>query len=104
MFEKMIENRYKKRYESQKKIVLKQKEQIQSLISEIEMLKRECEEKDELINCVEPLRNELLQDIADIKSCKEEWKKLLADMKKMKTIMDKNICNGRWWLIRFLIK
>lgn len=104
MFEKMIENRYKKRYEAQKNINVKQKEkiksleeQIDSLEAQIQNLEKKCEEKDELINCVEPMRNELAQIIDGCKNA-------LAELNKMKTIANKELYKGRWWLVRFLIK
>ena len=104
MIEKIIENRYKKRYETQKKINARQSEQIESLKSEIEKLKLGCEEKDKVINSIEPLRSELKQNVDEIKGYKEEYKKLIAELKRMKTIMDKKLYKGRWWLVRFLIK
>lgn len=90
MFEKMIENRYKKRYETQIKIVARQREEIASLKSKIEELERECEKKDELINSVEPLR--------------DEFQRLIDELKEMKTIANKKLYKGRWKIIRFLIR
>lgn len=104
MFEKMIENKYKKRYETQRKIVSRQLEQIKSLELEIEELEKRCKEKDDIINSVEPMRNELMQSVAEIKECKKEYKSLIEEVKKMKTIMNQDLYKGRWWLIRFLIK
>ena len=85
-------------------MISRKSEKIKSLESEIEKLKLECEEKDSVINSIEPLRNELKQNIDEIKGYKEEYKKLIAELKRMKTIMNQKLYNGRWWLVRFLIK
>lgn len=90
MFKKMIENRYKKRYEAQTKIVTRQREEIESLKLKNEELERECEKKDELISSIEPMRSEL--------------KELIDELKEMKTIANKKLYKGRWKIIRFLIR
>lgn len=104
MFEKIIENRYKKRYDAQRKINERQKERIILLEEQVKKLENECKEKDELINCVEPMRKEMKQQVDKAKEYKEECKKLLAEIRKMKTIMDKEEFHGKWWFVRFLIK
>lgn len=104
MFEKMIENKYKKRYENQKRIVARQLEEIESLKLEIEELESECEKKDALINSIEPMRNEMKQEISKIKEYKEEYGKLISELREMKSTMNQEVFNGRWTLIRFLIK
>ena len=111
MFEKMIENKYKKRYETQQKISLRKSEEIEVLKSQIKELELECYKKDKIIeaknrviNSVEPLRNELQKNIDELKGCKVEYKNLIDELKEMKSMMNQDIYNGRWNLIRFLIK
>ena len=100
----MNEKTYKKRLDFQQKMISRQSEQIESLKLEIEKLKLKCKEKDEIINSIEPMRNELKQNIADAKKYKEEFNKLIKELKKMKEIMNQELYRGRWKLIRFLIK
>lgn len=100
----MNEKKYEKRLGFQKKMIEKQSEQIQSLNSQIEKLKLELEEKDELINSVADLKNELTQNIADIKEYKKEYGKLIEELRKMKEIMNREVYHGRWRLIRLLMK
>lgn len=95
---------YKKKYEFQKKISSRQAEQIESLKSQVEKLKIECEEKDKIIKSVDSLRNELAEDVEEYKKLKNEYEGLVNELRKMKTIMNQTIFKGRWKLVKFLIK
>lgn len=95
---------YKKKYEFQKKISSRQAEQIESLKSQIEKLKIECEEKDKIIKSVDSLRNELAEDVEEYKKLKNEYEDLVNELRKMKTIMNQTVFKGRWKLVKFLIK
>lgn len=100
----MNEKKYEKRLEFQKKMISRQSEQIDGLKSEIEKLKLECQKKDEIINSVSSLRSELVKDAEDVKQYKEEYRKLINELKNMKKILNQEVYKGRWWLIKFLIK
>lgn len=100
----MNEKKYQKRLEFQEKIISRQSEQIKSLKSEIEELKLIIEEKDELIESVDYLRCELIKDTDDIKTYKEQYKKLIQELKDMKKILNQELCKGRYNLVKFLIK
>lgn len=100
----MNEKNYKKRLEFQQKVISEKSEEIESLNAEIIKLRLQIEEKDNVINSIEPMRNELSQNIADIKKSKEEYKRLIGEVKMMKKIMNKEVFNSRWWLIKLLLK
>lgn len=100
----MNEKKYEKRLEFQKKMISRQSEQIDGLKSEIEKLKLECQKKDKIINSVSSLRSELVKDAEDVKQYKEEYRKLINELKNMKKILNQEVYKGRWWLIKFLIK
>ena len=100
----MNEKNYKKRLDFQQKIISRQSEQIESLKSQIEKLKIECKEKDNIINSVTPLRNELTKNVNEIKKYKKEYGKLIQELKKMKNITNQTVYKGWWWLIKFLLK
>ena len=100
----MSEKNHKKRLEFQNKMISRQSEQIDSLKLEIEKLKSKCDEKDKIINSVTPLRNELIENINEIKKHKKEYKMLIEELKKMKKIINQTVYKGRWRLIRLLIK
>lgn len=100
----MNEKNYKKRLDFQQKTILNKSEEIKSLKLEIEKLKLELQEKDGLINSVASLRDELSQNVSKIKESKEEYRKLINELQKMKEIMNKEVFKGRWWLIKLLLK
>lgn len=100
----MSEKKYQKRLEFQQKIISRQSEQIESLKKQIKDLGLESEIKDELIKSVDSLRNDFVRDVDEVKRCKEEYKKLIQELKDMKKILNKEVYNGRWKLVKFLIK
>lgn len=96
--------RYEKKIKSQQKIISIQSEQIENLNVQIAKLKLEIEEKDIIINSISHLRDELIQKTKDIDEYKENYKKLIDELKKMKEILNQEIYKGKWWLVKFLIK
>lgn len=100
----MSEKNYKRRLEFQQKMISRQSEQIEELKSQIEKLKLEIEDKDMVIRSVEPMRNELAQNVTDIKKYKDEYRSLVNEIRKMKEIINQEVYRGRWRLVKFLIK
>lgn len=100
----MSEKKYKKRFEFQRKLISRQSEQIEELKSQINDLELECKRKDNLINSVSLLKDELTENVTEVKKYKNEYKKLIDELRKMKEIINQEVYKGRWWLIKFLIK
>jgi DNA repair exonuclease SbcCD ATPase subunit len=100
----MNEKNYKRKLDFQQKLIARQSEQIESQKNEIDKLKLELKEKDKMIHSVDSLRNELSQNISEIKKYKEEYKILIDEVRKMKSIINQDVYKNRWWLIKFLIK
>lgn len=100
----MNEKRHKKKLEIQNKLIARQSEQIENLKSQIQTLQLKCDEKDEIINSVSSLRDELTQNVAEIKQYKQQYKELIEELRKMKTILNQEIYKGKWKLVQFLIK
>ena len=100
----MSEKNLKKRLEFQQKMISRQSEQIDGLKSKIAELELTIEKKDELIKSVDYLRKELADNINEIKQKKNEYEKLIKELKVMKNIMNKEVYKGRWNLVRLLIK
>lgn len=100
----MNENSYKKRLQFQSNMISRQSEQIDSLKTKIEKLELELLKKDEIINSVSSMREELIQNVAEVKKCKKQYKSLIEEVRKMKEILNQTIYKGRWRLIKFLIK
>ena len=95
---------YERKLEFQKNLISRQSKQIESLKKQNEKLSLELEEKNALINSVASLKEELSKNVVDFKNKKEEYGKLIEELKKMKEIMNQEVYKNRWWLIRFLIK
>ena len=68
----MNEKGYKKRLDFQNKMISRQSKQIDSLKSEIDNLTLKLAEKDKIINSVASLREELSQNVEEVKNKKTE--------------------------------
>ena len=100
----MNEKNYKKKYELQSKAVSRLSKQIESLNSENKKLRLELEEKEQIINSTSSLRDELAQNVGQIKKHKEEYERLVKELRKMKEIVNQEVYKGKWRLVKFLIK
>ena len=100
----MSERSQKKRLDFKDKMISRQSDQIESLKLENEKLRLEIREKNELIDSVVPMREELAQHIEEIKGYKNEYKELVGELRKMMSIINNTVFKGRWKLIRFLMK
>lgn len=100
----MSERNYKKKISFQQNVISRQLKQIEELKLQNEILKSKIKEKDELINSVSNLREELIKDAAEVKKYKKEYKKLIDEVRKMKDIINQTVYKGRWWLIKLLLK
>lgn len=100
----MNEKKYKKRLELQNKTITRQSNQIEELKLQVQKLELECKKKDEIINSVSILKEELDKNISDAKAYKEQYEDLIEELKKMKKIMNQELYKNRWNFVRFLIK
>lgn len=100
----MNEARYKKKIDFQQKMILKQSEKIESLSAENARLRLEIEKKEELINSIAHLKEELIVKISEIDNQKSEYQKLIQKLKNMIKIINQEVYKGRWDLVKFLIK
>lgn len=100
----MNDKKYKKKLDFQNKMISHQSEQIDRLKLQVEKLELECRKKDEIINSVSFLKDELSKNISDVKKYKDDYKELINELKKMKEIMNQTTYKGRWRLVRFLVR
>lgn len=99
----MNEKKYEKRLEMQNKLISRQSEQIKDLEQQVRDLQLEIEEKNKVINSIEPMREEMAKHIAEVKKRKVEFESLVYELKDMKEIMNQEVFKGRWWLVKHLI-
>lgn len=100
----MNEKKYEKRLNFQSQLITRQSKQIDDLKKKNEKLENECRKKDEIINSVDYLRNELTKEVSEVKKRKEEFNRLISELREMKSIVNQEVYKGRWRLIKLLIK
>lgn len=97
-------NRYEKKYETQKKIVLRQLDEIEKLKSSISELEIDSEKRTELIDSITDIRTELYEVIDDLSEKREEYTRLIEDLRQMKMVMNQTVFKGKWRLIKLLLR
>lgn len=97
-------NRYEKKYETQKKIVLRQLDEIEKLESSISELEIDSEKRTELIDSITDIRTELYEVIDDLSERREEYTRLIEDLKQMKMVMNQTVFKGKWRLVKLLLR
>lgn len=100
----MNEKSYKKRLDIQQKIISNKMEEIDFLNSEIDRLKQELKEKDEIIASVELMRKEMAESVDEHKRLNNEYRSLIQEVRKMKSALNKEVFKNRWWIVKLLIK
>lgn len=93
-----------RKYESQKRIVKNQMDEIEHLKNQVLVLKIDGEEKDRIINSISALREDLLSTVEVLKKKREEYDKLICELQQMKAVMNRTVFNGKWRLIKLLLK
>ena len=97
-------NRYEKKYETQKKIVLRQLDEIEKLKSSVSELEIDSEKRTELIDSITDIRTELYEVIDDLSERREEYIRLIEDLRQMKMVMNQTVFKGKWRLIKLLLR
>lgn len=97
-------NRYEKKYETQKKIVLRQLDEIEKLKSSISELEIDSEKCTELIDSITDIRTELYEVIDDLSERRKEYTRLIEDLRQMKMVMNQTVFKGKWRLIKLLLR
>ena len=97
-------NRYEKKYETQKKIVLRQLDEIEKLKSSISEVEIDSEKRTELIDSITDIRTELYEVIDDLSERREEYTRLIEDLKQMKMVMNQTVFKGKWRLVKLLLR
>lgn len=97
-------NRCEKKYETQKKIILRQLDEIEKLESSISELEIDSEKRTELIDSITDIRTELYEVIDDLSERREEYTRLIQDLRQMKMVMNQTVFKGKWRLIKLLLR
>lgn len=101
---KNVKSRANRRLEHKDRIINIKNDEINKLRAAISDLEIDGKQKDELIGSVDALRNELIETIEELKKKGEEYDKLIADLREMKRVFNKEVLNDNWWIIKHLVK
>ena len=94
----------KKKSDMKSQIILRQVDKIDALQKNISDLKIDNAKKDEIINSIGSLRNDLFTIVNELKDKSERYDELLAELIQMRSVMNQTVFKGRWKLIRLLLK
>ena len=101
---KGVNMRSSKDNDTKSRIIQKQSKEIKRLKMEILKLEKKCSEKDDVINSVSSLKQELADIAKELKTKRNEYDNLIKELKTMKSVMNQRVFKGKWRLVRLLIK
>ena len=97
-------NRNKNKFDSKSQTIVRQVDKIYSLQKKVSALEIDNAKKDEIINSINALRDDLLMTVNELKSKSEKYDELIAELLQMRKVMNQTVFKGRWKLIRLLLK
>lgn len=101
---KINKQRNKRRDDLNKQIIKRKEFEIESLKEKISKLELDNNAKDELINSIDCLRDELKAITENLKKKSEEYDKLNSDLRQMKKVFNQEVFKGKWRIIRWLMR
>lgn len=97
-------SRKKKRSDLRSQIIVRQVDKIDSLQKQVSLLEIDNVKKDEIINSINALRDDLFETVNELRGKGEEYDRLVAELIQMRNVMNQEVFKGRWKLIRLLLK
>lgn len=97
-------NKSKNKNDLKSRIIKRQVDEIESLKSRISKLEISCDEKDELINSVETMRQDFADVVDSLREKSDEYDRLVSELKLMRTAFNQEVFNGKWRIIKFLMR
>lgn len=101
---KYYNNRTNKKLDTKNKVIKRQIDEIESLKQMVSDLQVDCNEKDNVIESIESIRNDLLEIVEELKEKSKECDELINEVIEMRNSIDKYFFKKRWKLIRLLLK
>ena len=74
---------------------------LQKKVSDLEI---DNAKKDEIINAINALRNDLFAIVNELNGKSEKFDELFDELMQMRKVINQTVFKGRWKLIRFLLK
>lgn len=93
-----------KKLDMKSKIIKRQVDEIESLKNKISSLEIDCSEKEDIIKSIDVLRIDFDNVIAELKEKRKEYDIIISDLKKMRSVMNREVFNGKWKIIKMLMR
>lgn len=100
----MLKKNISNKKDIQKKLLLKQLSDIENLKKKISELELQSQTKNDIVHSVEAIHEEFIGIVNDLRDKREKYDELIAELQKMKEVMNKKEFKGRWKLIKWLMK
>ena len=97
-------DRNKRSSDRKSRIISRQVDEIDKLKQMISDLEISCQKKDDIIGSIDILLSDMKETVDGIKEKSDEYDRLIDELKHMKKIMNEEVFNNKWWLIKFLLK
>lgn len=94
----------KKQNDRKSRIISRQVDEIDKLKQMISDLEISCQKKDDIISSIDILLSDMKETVDGIKEKSDEYDRLIDELKHMKKIMNEEVFNNKWRLIKFLLK
>ena len=104
LFNEVINMITEKKYDFLKKRMNRQTKEIENLSHKIYQLKIENNEKQDLIDSINSIKKDWKESLDTICVQRDEYQKLIFELRAMKTVMKTTVFKGKWKLIKLLMK
>lgn len=86
------------------RIISRQSDEIDALKKKISELEIESSEKDELVASIDSLLEDLRVTVDIIKDKSDEYDDIVHELRNMKKIIDEDVFNKKWWIIKYFLR
>ena len=100
----IAKDRYKKRIEYKDRVINKKDMEIESLKNRVSKLEIDNDEKDEIISSIDSLRVEMDEVVKELRNKSKEYDELIKELFQMRKIMNREVFNNKWSLVKWLIR
>lgn len=94
----------KKKSDLKSRIITRQVDEINSLQKKVSALEIDSVKKDEIIHSIDTICDDLFEIVNELKGKSEKYDELVKELMQMRNVMNQTVFNGRWKLIRLLLK
>lgn len=101
---KKKKNRDARRLEMKDRIINRQSDTIEDMKKQISALEIDVQEKNILLKSMDDLLDDMRNTIQEVDSKKDEYDRLIAELRDMKKIMDEEVFHRKWWILKHVLR